>query len=178
MRCHDAKRGLSAQCGAHVAPPAERAEDVRADSCEQEQPASLLGTPSSQLYPCISTERIMHAVEHQRRITQQLDDLRAQQRQRTAFLRVTGLRVMAWSGLALGILVGALVLLCLLQPAILASTVRLLSGFIAFMLAVGESLQASLSLIPSNSWVLSAVALAVVLMMALWLHLMRYPREV
>ncbi len=175
MRCHNAKRGTSAQSGAHVAPPVECVEDgVR----EQAQPVSVAGTPSSPLYPSISTERIMHAVERQRRITAQLDDLRAQQRQRTAFLRSAGLKIMAWSSLALVILIGALALLFTLQAVILERTLRLLSGFIALVLALGESLQTSLSLLPANSWLLSAAALAVVLMMALWLYLMRYPREV
>lgn len=175
MRCHDAKHGVSVQDGAHVGLPAERAED---GSHEQGQPVFIGSAPPPHLYPSISTERIMHAVERQRRITAQLDDLRAQQRQHAAILRTAGLKILAWGSLVLGVLIGSLVFLFALQPLTLARALGLFSGFIALLLALGESLQASLSLIPAHSWLLSAAALAVVLMMALWLYLMRYPREV
>ena len=144
----------------------------------QTGPISAPTSDSAQPSPAISTERIMYAVERQRRITQQLDDLRAQQRQRTARLRRIGVRLLAWVGGLLGLGVVTLALLFTFQPALLVRTLRLLSGFIALVLAVGESMQATLSHIPSNSWILPGAALAFVLMVALWLYLMRHPREV
>jgi len=134
--------------------------------------------PSSDVGARISTERIMHAVERQRRITQQLDDLRAQQQQRTAFLRTTGLKLLAWVVCACVLLISALAVVFVLQPLLLFHLLTLLSSTIALLLAVGVSIQESFALIPSNNWVLSGTALAVVLMMVMWLRLMRHPREV
>lgn len=145
---------------------------------EQTNPTPVPEAMSAQPYPGISTERIMHAVERQRRITEQLDDLRAQQRQRTARLRRIGVKVLAWICCLLGLGIVALLLLFALEPGLLARTLRLLSGVIALLLAVGESIQATLAHIPSNSWVLPGAALTFVLMVALWLYLMRHPREV
>ncbi|MEO7022293.1 MAG: hypothetical protein ABI234_19250 [Ktedonobacteraceae bacterium] len=180
MRYHDAKRGVPTQRDAHLVQPVEPsgATDVRDPFCSSEQDASLLETPPVRvLYPGISTERIMHAVERQRRITQQLDDLRVQQQARTVFLRTTCLKLMAWVGGSVGLLVSVLLVLFILQPVLLVRVLTLLSGFIAFLLAVGVGMQTDLPLVSSNNWVLSGVALAVVLMMAMWLRLMRYPRE-
>jgi hypothetical protein len=178
MRCHDAKRELSAQRGERLAQPAERScrdEDAHTSS---EQRASLAENPSARVCAGISTERIMHAVERQRRITQQLDDLRAQQQQRTAFLRTTGLKLLAWLVCAFVLLLGAFSILSVLQPILLVHLLTLLSSTIALLLAVGVDIQESLPLIPSNNWVLSGTALAVVLMTVMWLRLMRHPREV
>jgi hypothetical protein len=179
---YDAKSQQSAQRDAHLAYPAEhnRANHAHAssDSHNQEQPASLLGPPPSHMYPGISTERIMHAVERQRRITAQLEDLRAQQRQRTAFLRTAGLKLITVVGFLLGLLIIALVTLFFFQPIMLARTLALLSDTIALLLAVGESLKTDLSLIPSNNWLLSGATLLIVLMMVMWLRLMRHPQDV
>ncbi len=179
MRYHDVKRGVPTQRDAHLVQPVEPsgATDVRDPFCSSEQDASLMETPSVRVYPGISTERIMHAVERQRRITQQLDDLRVQQQARTVFLRTTGLKLIAWISGSVGLLVSVLLALFILQPVLLVRVLTLLSGFIAFLLAVGAGMQTDLPLVSSNNWVLSGVALAVVLMMAMWLRLMRYPRE-
>lgn len=180
MRCHGAKRTVSAQRKGHGVPSGEQSrlvKDVHASSGPFNQGTALPGTPVERGCSGISTERIMHAVERQRRITQQLDNLRAQQRQRTAFLRTTGLKLIAWLGCVLGLLISAFVVVLVYQPVLLVRTLILFSSFIALLLAVGADIQAGLLLLPSNNWVLSGAALVVVLMMVMWLHLMRYPRE-
>jgi formate/nitrite transporter FocA (FNT family) len=126
----------------------------------------------------ISTERIMQAVEEQRRVSQQLEDLRMQQRQRTAQLSAVGLKLMAILWCISGALAGGFILLLIMQPELLDQTLNSLDGSIAFVIALATQIEQGLSLIPSSSWLLSAAALAVVLMMGLWIRLMRHPQDV
>lgn len=133
--------------------------------------------PPSRLYPCISTERIMRAVEHQRRISQQLEDLRTQQKQRTAFLRTTGLKCIAILCGIVGLLGSAFLILLFVRPDLLERVLDALSGAIATLLLLEESIGQGLAQIPIGSWLISGAALLVVLMMALWVRLMRVPQE-
>ena len=134
-------------------------------------------TPSARGCSGISTERIMQAVEEQRRVSQQLDDLRLQQKQRTAHLSRAGLKFIAVLWCISGALAGGFVLLMLMVPALLDRTLSSLDDGIAFLVILGEQIKLGLSLIPSSSWLLSAAALVVVLMMGLWIRLMRYPQD-
>ncbi|HEX7736800.1 MAG TPA: hypothetical protein VF458_18280 [Ktedonobacteraceae bacterium] len=127
--------------------------------------------------PGISTERIMQAVEEQRRVSQQLEDLRFQQKQRTAHLRQAGLKLMGVLWCITGALAGGFILLLLLVPALLDRTLNSLDDSIAFLVVLAEQIKMGLSLIPSSSWLLSVAALAVVLMMGLWIRLMRHPQD-
>lgn len=126
----------------------------------------------------ISTERIMQAVEEQRRVSQQLEDLRTQQKQRTAHLRTAGLKLIGVLWGFCGVLVGGFIILLIVQPALLDRTLNSLDDSIAVLVALKEQIKLGLSLIPSSSWLLSAAALAVVLMMGLWIRLMRHPKDV
>ena len=177
MRCRDDKDHFAAQRASHSRwSTAENEARNTADtsSVKDEQPQML---PPSRAYPSISTERIMQAVEQQRRVSQQLEDLRTQQKQRTAFLRTTGLKLIAALCGVLGVLGIVFVILLLARPDLLERTLDTLSGGIATLLMLEESIRSGLSLIPLSSWLLSGAALLVVLMMGLWLRLMRYPQE-
>lgn len=134
-------------------------------------------TPVTPLYPSISTERIMQAVEQQRRVSQQLEDLRLQQKQRTQVLRTRGLKVLAVLWMMTGVLAIAFAVLLLARPDLLARLIDALSGVFAVIFVLEEELKRGLSLIPSSSWLLSGAALLVVLMMGLWIRLMRCPQE-
>jgi hypothetical protein len=182
MRSRDAKDQFTTSRAAHLARSTESNGgndlnhcDSSQGSCEQPSPSV---TPASRLYPTISTERIMQAVEQQRRVSQQLEDLRAQQKQRTAILRTTGLKFLAALCGACGVLAVAFVILLIVRPDLLARTLDALSGGIAALLMAEEEIKLGLSLIPSSSWLLSGAALVIVLMMGLWVRLMRYPQEV
>lgn len=134
-------------------------------------------TPVSPLYPGISTERIMQAVEQQRRVSQQLEDLRLQQKQRTAILRKGGLKVLAVLWVMTGLLAIVFAVLLLARPDLLARLIDALSGVFTVIFVLEEELKRGLSLIPSSSWLLSGAALLVVLMMGLWIRLMHCPQE-
>lgn len=171
MRWRDAKNRAASR--------ASRSEEQTKTGASQDyemgqQPTML---SPSRVYPGISTERIMQAVEQQRRVSQQLEDLRLQQKQRTAFLRTTGLKCIALFCGLFSVLGGAFLLLLIARPDLLERVLDALSGVIAMLLALGENTRRALAQVPLNSWLLSGAALLVVLMMGLWVRLMRYPQE-
>jgi len=125
----------------------------------------------------ISTERIMQAVEERRQVSQQLEDLRFQQKQRTARLRGAGLKLMCVLWCVTGGLVGGFILLLIMQPALLDRTLSALDDNIALLIALVERARQGAAQTPSGNWLLSASALVVVLLTGLWIRLMRYPQD-
>jgi hypothetical protein len=103
--------------------------------------------------------------------------LRLQQKQRTAYLRIMSLKLMGVLWCISGALAGGFVLLLIIQPVLLERTLNSLDGAIAILVLVAEQVKSGLSLVPSRSWLLSIAALAVVLMMGLWIRLMRHPQD-
>jgi len=149
----------------------EDKDQLSVQRVNQENVSSVRGCGS------ISTERIMQAVEERRRVSQQLEDLRLQQKQRTAHLRITGLKLMGVLWCLSGMLAGGFLLLLLIRPVLFERTINALDGTIALLVMLAEQIKLGLSLIPSSSWVLSVAALVVVLLMGLWLRLMRHPHD-
>lgn len=180
MRSREANDRIIGQRAEHRIWPAESTEEQQSSDCNANRKPSAQPpmTPPSRMYPGISTERIMRAVDQQRRVSQQLEDLRTQQKRRTALLRTKGLKCIGTLCCAFGILAAGFVLLLIMQPALLDRTLNLLNDGIATLVMVEESIKLGLALIPSSSWLFSAAALAVVLMMGLWIRLMRHPQEV
>lgn len=174
MRVRD-ERKLSTQHACHLTRTGEQQNQDLQD-VSYGQPAGQERSPSCG-YPGISTARIMQAVEQQRQISRQLEDLRVQQRRRTAFLRAAGLPWMvAVSGFFGGLALLTLLLL-ITQPELQTRTLAALGGVIAFLLMLEESIQQGLAFVPLNNWLLSGAALLMVGMMGLWLRLMRPPKE-
>ena len=112
MRCRDAKVWLTAQRDKDLAQPEDSTVQEHLEQCatcrtyEQRQECldTQLRRPPSRMYSSISTERIMRAVEQQRRISQQLEDLRAQQKTRIARMRIFTPRFAAFAYLGIGLL--------------------------------------------------------------------------
>jgi hypothetical protein len=180
MRSRDVKKPLTVRRASYPARSADTTEQVGQHSSRPqndwhcEQPGQ---PPEASPYSPISTERIMRAVEQQRRITQELDDLCTKQKQRVAILRKTGFKLLLGVNFLLTGLIIVLVVLSLTRPSVLVQLLAKLNDTMALLVAVEEGIKTTLSLIPSNSWLLSGVALAIVLMMGMWLRLMRHPRE-
>jgi len=132
--------------------------------------------PSSapRAYPCISTERIMRAVEQQRRITDQLDGLRAQQRVRSG--RVIPKIVGSMFALVVVGIIGLLALF-LFQPDLFLAFLSFSSGIIDIILQLARYLSSWLVFIASQGWLQAGAGLVIVIMMGIWLGLMRPPRE-
>lgn len=149
MRCRDAKQQLSVQ----------------------------RDTEPGRAYRAISTERIMQAVERERRVSQHLEHIQSQQQVRLARVSKVGPKIALGAFLTTGALILGLIALFLFQPEVFISLLSPLSGFVDALYALLAYVQAGLTLISSQNWIVSGVAFMVVIMMAMWLRLMRYPRE-
>ena len=185
MRCHDAKLLLVAQRNGDLAQsdvpalqehlkqcPACRVFERRqhqVDTVFRDAPLFVPGT--------ISTDRIMRAVIQQRTISRQLEDLRTQQQKRVAHMRVIGTAVIALGIFLLSCLPALAIALMMLQPGVAQATLAFLGGTVDILIVLAQYIQTGLTLVTYNTWLLLAVAFAVVVMMGMWLRLMRYPQE-
>lgn len=129
-------------------------------------------------YSSISTERIMRAVQQQQRITHQIEDLRKQQSTRVEHLRPVGAAVAALGLFTLCSIPLLLLALIIVQTNLAVQVLTFLNSTIDLLMIIAQYIQAGLILVTRNNWLLSGVALAVVIMTAMWLRLMRPPREV
>ena len=185
MRCRDAKLWLTAQRDNDLAQPENLTLQEHLKRCatchtyekRQQRLDILLRTPPFRLYSSISTERIMRAVELQRRITQQLEDLRAQQQARVARSRILNPRFIAYASIIIGLLLIFLLAFLIFQTDLLIKALALLSGGIDALVVLGQYLQTGLSLFSGDNWLLSGMALILVLIMGMWLRIKRHPQE-
>jgi len=185
MRCREAKLWLAAQRDGDLARPDALALQEHLRHCPAcrayEQRLrylnTLLLTPNPRTYSSISTERIMLAVEQQKRISQQLEDIRTQQRSRMARMRVIGAPLAAMALFTLVSIPLLLLALTIVQPDLLEQTLPLLSNVVGVLIVLAEYLQAGLTLITRDNWLLLGVAFILVVMMGMWLRLMRHPQE-
>lgn len=187
MRCRDAKNRLTDQ--RKTQPDQSESNVLRMQehlkqcsgchSLEQHQTYldTMLKPEPGPAYHPISTERIMQAVERERRISQHLEHIQSQQQVRLSRVSKAGPKIAAGAFLTTGALVLGLGALFLFQPEVFISLLSPLSGFIDALYALIAYVQAGLTLISSQNWILSGVAFMVVIMMGMWLRLMRYPRE-
>jgi len=98
MRCHETKEWLDTQCDGHHAlllAPALQEHLKECPACRaflhcQQDLEGVLDTPTPVIRASISTDQIMQAVQKRKRITQQLEDIRRQQRTRMERLRPVG----------------------------------------------------------------------------------------
>ncbi len=57
------------------------------------------------------------------------------------------------------------------------NVLALLSGIIDVLVVLAQYVQTGLALIVHDNWLLSGMALVLVIMMGMWLRLMRHPQE-
>ena len=185
MRCRDAKDWLTAQRENDLVQPEVTAlpEHLKpySDSHTQEQHHQrtdlLLNSPAPRMFTSISTERIMQAVERQKRITEQLEDLRTQQKTRIARLRIFTPRFAALTYLSLGFISLLLLALLIFNTDIVVNVLESFGGVIDTLVILIQYLQSGLAFVFNQGWLLSAMALVLVIMMGMWLRLMRHPQE-
>lgn len=182
MRCRDAKFWLTVQRDddpvqsevSTVQEHLQRCGGCRSYEQSQQRLDTLLPRGQERIDSAgISTERIMLAIQQHKRITQQLEDIRTKQQSRMARLHRVGpsIAVLCFAIAALPLLLFAI------QPQLVVKVFTLLSGGIEAFFVIAQYVEAELVLITQNSLLLSGVALALVIMMGLWLRLMRYPQE-
>lgn len=186
MRCHDdAKASLDAQRNRDSDELQTRDEPKQTPVHHtdggtlhnQQRLEDAIDVPTPLLRASISTDRIMLAIQQQRRATQQLEDIRQQQRTRVERI---GPVAAAASALSL-FLLSSIPLICfavlLIRSDFVASLISLLSGVFDVCIIVGQYLQQKLTLLTHNNLLLSGLAFAIVVMMGMWLRLMRPPQE-
>ncbi len=185
MRCRDAKVWLTAQrdndlAQLEVSTLQEHLKDCAACRTHEQLQQRLdlvLGTPTYRTFTSIPTERIMRAVERQQRITQQLEDLRTQQRTRIARLGIFTPRFAAFTYLTMGLILLSLLALFIFNTDLMVNVLALVSDVIDALVMLAQYLQTGLALAIHDNWLLSAMALVLVIMMGMWLRLMRHPQE-
>jgi len=185
MPCCDAKLWLAAQRDGDLTEPDALALEEHLKHCpvcrayEQRLRSlnTLLLTPAPRVYSSISTERIMLAVQQQKRISQQLEDIRTQQRSRMARMGAVGVPLAAIILFTLVSFPLLLLALAILQPDLLEQTLPLLGDIVGVLIVLAEFFQVGLKLITEDNWLLLGVAFVLVVMMGMWLRLMRYPQE-
>lgn len=185
MRCHDAKDWLSARRDGNVQPSMASAlqehltqcSECRAFERQQRQIEGLLkvSTPSQPL--SVSTETIMRAVQQQRRITEQLEDIRKQQQCRVQSLRKVGAASAALGIFTLSSLPLLILAIMIVQTDLVMNTLSLFTGIIDMCIILAQYFQAELTLVARDNWLLSGIAFAIVIMAGMWLRLMRPSQE-
>ena len=185
MRCRDAKFWLTAQRDNDLAQPEITALKEHLSTCSgcrtheqhHERLDLTLSSPAYRMFTSISTERILRAVERQVRITQQLEDIRTQQRTRIARLRILTPRFAAFTYLTIGLISLSLLALLIFNTDLVVNILASLSGVIDALVLLAQYVQSGLALVLHENWLLSAMALVLVIMMGMWLRLMRHPQE-
>jgi hypothetical protein len=184
MCCHDAKLLLVAQRNGDLAQsdvPAlqehlKQCAACRAFERRQHQVDTIFRDAPLFVPSSISTDRIMRAVQQQQRATQQLRVLRSQQQTRITRLRsITP--VIAIGIFLLTCIPSLAIALMMIQPGVAENILAFLSDTISMLMVLAQYIQTGLTLVTYNTWLLLAVAFAVVVMMGMWLRLMRYPQE-
>jgi hypothetical protein len=185
MRCRDAKDWLTAQREDDLVQTEVTAlqEDVKHGSAyhtnEQYHPQvnQVLNSPTSRMFTTISTARIMQAVERQKQITEQLEDLRVQQRTRIARLRIFTPRFAMFAYLSIGFISLLLLTLLIFNTGIVVNILVSFGGVVDTLVILAQYLQSGLAFVLHQEWLLSVMALVLVIMMGMWLRLMRHPQE-
>jgi predicted anti-sigma-YlaC factor YlaD len=186
MRCSEARQALVAQRDGRLAQSdivtlqehLEQCPACRAYEQRLQGPNIKLLSPTPCSFSSISTERILLAVQHQKRITQQIKDIQTQQQSRMARMRVVGLPLAAITFFAMGSIPLLLLALIIVQPDWLVNTLLLLGGVVYVLMVLAQYLQAGLMYLTHDNVLLLGVAFVLVVMMGMWLRLMRHPQEV
>ncbi len=119
----------------------------------------------------------MQAVERQQRITEQLEDLRKQQKTRIARMRIFTPKYATLTYLGIGFISLLLLAILIFNTDIVINILESFGGVIDILVILAQYIQTGLALVLKQGWLLSAIALALVIMMGMWLRLMRHPQE-
>ena len=185
MRCRDAKFWLTAQRENDLVQPdvttlqqhVKHRSDFHEQEHYQQRMGHMLHPPASRMFASISTERIMQAVERQKRITEQFEDLRKQQKTRLARMRIFTPRYATLTYLGIGFLSLLLLSMLIFNTDIVINLLESFGGVIDTLAILVQYLQTAFALVLKQQWLLSAIALVLVIMMGMWLRLMRHPQE-
>lgn len=187
MDCQQAKRGLIAQREHADAPTESQDEAVRkhlrgCPECrafEQRLRRAQMVQPSSvqRVYSSISTERIMQAVAQEKFAAKQVEAMQMQQQRRMARQRSIVLPTLLIFAFTLLVIPLLLATVAMIEPDMVANMPPALSGLIYMMMLGVQYLHTGSTLITKDTALLVIGALALVIMVGMWLRLMRSPRQ-
>ena len=184
MLCRNAKKWLDAQrdegleLSLALQEHLRKCETCRIQASRHHSLDTLLSTNQSHMRrSVISTDQIMRAIQQQKRITEQLEDIRQQQHTRIQSMRKVGMTGVAFAVFGLSCVPLVVLTIALIQADFMVAIVAALSNTIDISIILAQYLQTGLTLFTRNNWLLSVVAFAVVVMMGMWLRLMRPPQE-
>jgi anti-sigma factor RsiW len=187
MHCRDAKEWLCVQRDDNLAEADASALQAHLTHCaacrafkqhiEQMDGLFIQPVAAPLIKSSLSTDQIMRAIQQQKRVTQQLEKIRAQQQSRVARLRHTIAAPVAIILFALSSVPLLLFAIAIIQTDFALKALASLNGVINLFIILAQYLQAGLTLAARDNWLLSGVAFAVVVMMGMWLRLMRHPQE-
>lgn len=185
MRCHDARQQLNAQRDRGETQSDATALQEHLQECsvcrafqrQQRDIDSLLRSAAPQKRPGITTDQIMLAIQQQSRISRQLEDIRQQQQNRVEHLRPIGAACAALGFFTLSSIPLLLLAITIVQTDLMVKALSLLNGVIDIFIVIAQYMEAGITLLTRNNWLLSGFAFTIVVMMGMWLRLMRYPRE-
>jgi hypothetical protein len=188
MRCRDAKIWLNVQRnGNHRLLTTTTQADLQEHLCACESCRTYGGqrstarvpvyVPTKSMHTSISTDQIMCAVKQQQRVTQQLEELRERQHLRIERIRTAGATGMAIGMFVLSSIPLLLLIMLNLQTDAIVNTLSWLKGILDVLFILIEYLQKGLTILMYDSWLLSGVAFAMVVMMGMWLRLMYAPQD-
>lgn len=185
MRCRNARVWLEAQLDGELDAATAAALQEHLKQCEccreferhQRSLHAMLCVPVPRVRGHLSTEHIMQAVQQQRQISQQLEDIRRQQKTRIERWRTVGAISAALCFFTLSSIPLLVLAITLIQTDLVVQSLSLLNGIIDTFILLAQYMQTGLILVTRDNWLLSGVAFAVVVMMGMWLRLMRPPQE-
>lgn len=186
MRCQDAKQWLNDQHDGDLAHSEDSALQEHLRQCVAchafQQRLQALNTMLSLSAPplkktTVPTDNIMLAIQQQKWIALQIEELREQQHTRVARMRGPGAALAALGFLLLGSIPLLLFAIVVIQTDLAVQALSVLNGVIDSLIILAQYLQVGSTLVTRNNWLLSGVAFAVVIMMGMWLRLMRHPQE-
>jgi predicted anti-sigma-YlaC factor YlaD len=186
MRCQEARQWLEVQREDNLAPAnasalqehLQECADCRAFQQHEQHLETMLRTAVPGVRTRITTDNIMQAIQQQKRITQQLEDIHKRQQSRIEHLRIVGGALAAIGFFTLSSIPLLLLAITIIQTDLVLKALTLLNGVIDTLIILSQYLQAGLTVVTRNNWLLSGVAFACVVMMGMWLRLMRQPQEV
>ncbi len=193
MRCRDARVLLLAQReedsgSQHVDPAAKQylwehlrfCSACRAFEQRQQRLDLLLTVPEPQapipVAPYLSTDKIMRSVQQQRKVSQQLENIRSHQQSRFTNLGSFAPSLAAVTLFTLGSIPLIVLAITILQPGLLVQLLGFLDSIVDIFFLLMRYSQAGAMLIYQSNWFTSGFAFVLVVMMGIWLRLMRHPQ--
>ena len=84
---------------------------------------------------------------------------------------------MAFTYVTIGVISLSLLALFIFKTDLVVTVLTLLGDVIDALVTLAQYLQTGLALVIHDNWLLSGMALVLVIMMGMWLRLMRHPQE-